>query len=128
MNERRLERKRKFIIGGILRLCEDTNERKTFMQKYNIRVNYPFYELPNVEMELNSKTIDELKEYETRVWNVHSDVMHTQLMEFDDDICVAYWDCIGLGQRLKFVWDDMIEAISNLKKRTHGQVVPNETK
>ncbi|KAF1760707.1 hypothetical protein GCK72_008956 [Caenorhabditis remanei] len=111
-----------------MRLCEDTNERKTFMQNYGIRVNYPFYDLPNVEMELNSKTIDELKEYETHVWNVHSDVMHTQLMEFDDDICVGYCDCIGMGQRLRFLWDDMIKAISNLRNRTHGQVVPNETK
>ncbi|KAF1760703.1 hypothetical protein GCK72_008952 [Caenorhabditis remanei] len=86
------------------------------------------YDLPKVEMELNSKTMEELKEYRKKVREVHSDVMHTQLFEFEDNICVAYWDCIGLGQRLKFLWDDMIEAISNLKKRTHGQVVPNETK
>ncbi|KAF1760710.1 hypothetical protein GCK72_008959 [Caenorhabditis remanei] len=111
-----------------MRICEDINERKTFMQKYGIRVNYPFYNLSNFEMELNTKTMEELKVYKKKVQEVHSDVMRAQLMGFDDDICVAYWDCIGLGQRLKFLWDDMIEAISNLKKRTHVQVVPNETK
>ncbi|KAF1760711.1 hypothetical protein GCK72_008960 [Caenorhabditis remanei] len=98
------------------------------MQKYDISVNYPLYDLPSAEMELNSKTMEELKGYETRVWNVHSDVMHTQLMAFEDEIGVAYWDCIGMGQRLRFLWDDMIEAISNLKKRTNDQVVPNYTK
>ncbi|EFP10649.1 hypothetical protein CRE_01164 [Caenorhabditis remanei] len=128
MNERKLERKRKFTIGGIMRLCEDTNERKTFMQNYGIRVNYPFYDLPNVEMELNSKTIEELREYRKKVREVHSDVMHTQLFEFEENICVAYWDCIGWGQLLKFLWDDMIEAISNLKNRTNDQVVPNDAK
>ncbi|KAF1760704.1 hypothetical protein GCK72_008953 [Caenorhabditis remanei] len=128
MNERKLERKRKFIIGGIMRLCDDTNERKIFMQKYDIRVNYPLYDLPNVEMELNSKTMEELREYRKKVREVHSDVMHTQLFAFEENICVAYWDCIGWGQLLKFLWDDMIEAISNLKNRTHDQVVPNDRK
>ncbi|KAF1760705.1 hypothetical protein GCK72_008954 [Caenorhabditis remanei] len=128
MNERKLERKRKYVIGCIMRLCEDTNKRKTFMQKYGVSVHYPLYDLQNVEIELNSKTSEELKEYRMNVRKVHHTVMHIQLMECDRDGCVGYWDCIGWGQLLKLLWDDMIEAISNLKNITHDRVVPNEIK